>query len=130
MGTTMKTTVLGAAVVLAATFSTVASAAPDGPFYVDGNTLLRYCTAIANDEQLFCVSYIEGVGDVLTQWRDMQNLPPCLSGGVAGKQLVDIVVAYLNEHPELRHAGAPLLVMSAILSKMKCQPPSEFHNSK
>jgi hypothetical protein len=38
----------------------------------------------------------------------------CVSNGVTKRQIIEIVVAYLADHPENRHEPAPTLVHSAM----------------
>jgi hypothetical protein len=90
--------------------------------YKNGNTLLEECrtaqsyfsgqrksldTLIAPN----CMAYVAGISDMLD---DLAGDKRCVPDGVTVGQLVDVVVRYLEQKPEIRHTSAAALAMTAI----------------
>ncbi|WP_294334557.1 Rap1a/Tai family immunity protein [uncultured Sphingomonas sp.] len=83
-----------------------------------GNDLYKECsTEVSNTASALdfasCRSYIQGALDSYASARAEQSLASCYLPGVTGKQLFDVVIAYLRDHPAERHIGANYLVAKA-----------------
>jgi hypothetical protein len=81
-----------------------------------GHDLLRLCTSQAGSNELnFCLGYIEGIRDGLMWLAAAQKSRPsvAISEKVTREQLADVVVKYLNQHPERRDRAAGILVFIA-----------------
>jgi hypothetical protein len=90
---------------------------------VTGNRLLDDCQK-PNDEISgpFCGGYIAAIADVLSNKNNSVNgARACLSGGVTIGQLRDIVVQWLQRHPQHRHNGAEGLVAAALMEAFPCR---------
>lgn len=110
-----------------------------------GNELLADCaadqgTATGQMQYLLCSEYIAGVVDT---WDLVGSLsiamsaeddgkinpdklrftPVCRPDGVTVGQIVDIVVKYLENHPEERHEYAHKLVLTVLIENFKCEIP-------
>jgi hypothetical protein len=70
---------------------------------------------ISNGRQPYIVpSYVEGVSDSSDAMRAINNSSSCSPTGAPIKQIADVVLKYLNQHPEQRHLSASMLVITAI----------------
>jgi Ssp1 endopeptidase immunity protein Rap1a len=82
--------------------------------FKDGNELYQECTA--GPSRLFCIGYIEGVADALSRMH-LQ----CLPEQVAARQIVELAVNYLRDHPEKRHLVASDEVGLALVQAFPCK---------
>lgn len=81
----------------------------------------------AAEKTLDCaLGYILGVADTLAEWKHSEGGDVCLNPQVPGGHITDIVVKFLQEHPESRHAGASLQTMAAIALALHCSLPIEL----
>lgn len=90
----------------------------DGVFFT-GNDLYGECQA---PDRARCIAYILGVTDSL-QDAALRHPPRtfCLGGGVIARQLTDVVVQFLNEYPQMRHASAASIVAAALERAFPCR---------
>jgi Rap1a immunity proteins len=66
-----------------------------------------------------CRGYVSGVADIIVE----KKTEACFTTDEAGpkvNQLVDIVRAYLRDHPEKRNLSADTLVIAALKEKFPC----------
>ena len=94
-------------------------------YYQTGNTLFEECQNLVSDrpdKSFFlsgtCGGYIVGVQDALE--GSGRFCVPQGPGGVNNKQMVDLVMIYLRDHPEIRHLPAAGLVTAALKRKFPC----------
>jgi hypothetical protein len=107
----MRYLILCATGILAVCASTSSKAA-----YFDGNTLLAQCTG-PDIGKLACLFYVSGVVDAHSdKVAQVGSQPLVIPPGVTPGQQVDVVVRFLNEHPQIRHWPASRLIYSAIRS--------------
>jgi len=88
--------------------------------FVSGNRLLEACSPVQTPP---CYSYVEGVADALQSTFSalhMQHAPFCLPQGVSSRQLVDLAINYLRDHPEQRHYVASANVALAVKNAFPC----------
>lgn len=87
---------------------------------LDGNRLLSMCDESAS----FCVGYIFGVMDAFGmgrasgQWAT--EVDYCAPEQPSGRQVEDIVTAYLEGIPKTRHQHAATLVVYALADAWPC----------
>lgn len=85
--------------------------------FVSGNELLLKC----REEVTFCYGFVEGVFDTADE---AQRLLPtrtfCPRPEVKAGQTVDIVVKYLEAHPENRDFPGTILVGDALVEAFPC----------
>jgi hypothetical protein len=113
-----------AAVLVAALL--VGSAAEGEMLYfspMDGNKLLELCKAGSSA----CLNYINGAADTLTlfTWSTVLmsfRLPfvACIPQ-VTTREIVDVTMRYLQDHPEMRHENGANLVAYALTQAFPCQ---------
>ena len=88
-------------------------------FQVTG--LLETCAPVQTPT---CYAYVEGVVDALQSTfsapRMQQHALFCLPQGVISRQLVDIAINYLHDHPEQRHNVASANVALALANAFPC----------
>jgi hypothetical protein len=94
----------------------VPSAASAAGKFLTGNDLYESCNGDSRAGS-YCAGYITGTVDV---WLADDRL--CLPGGASNKQAVDLVIAYLERHPERRHYTAESLGFDALNQHFGCQP--------
>lgn len=80
--------------------------------YLDGNTFLRQC----ENSRVACVTYLQGVNDgllavIVGTNRDMIY---CIPSRATIDQVADIVIRYVEAHPERRHLQMPVLMTNAL----------------
>jgi hypothetical protein len=89
--------------------------------FVSGNRLLETCAPVQTPT---CYAYVEGVVDALqstfSALRMQQHALFCLPQGVISRQLVDIAINYLRDHPEQRHNVASANVALALANGFPC----------
>jgi hypothetical protein len=86
-----------------------------------GNQLMIYCSRSPSDDQSACFGYLSGVADTLAGHDRVLGLPPaCIPAGVTHEQLRDIVMAYLQQHANIRHQGASYLTTLALTTAFPC----------
>ena len=111
------------ALVLAACFLCPASgfAQEQFPAFVSGNKLLEACTPV---QLPFCYGYVEGVADALqstfSALHMQQHALFCLPQGATARQLADIAINHLRDHPEQRHYVASADVALALANAFPC----------
>lgn len=80
-----------------------------------GNDLYYSCGKSAPlDQYAACHAYIRAVSDSNEVNRVDLGLPQCLPDRINSGQLVDVVRAYLEAHPAIRHRPAATLAQWAI----------------
>lgn len=83
--------------------------------FVHGNDLLQNC----QNPDVACVSYVSGVADTLEMVAPhLTNI--CRPGAVTVDQLVDVLIAWLEEHPAERHRPAAKLAGMAFTEAWPC----------
>ena len=109
--------------------------------HLTGNQVLEYCEAAGDEaKQGFCVGYVVGVVEGM-RWGaavpllrtegpgphldSMVNtiLSFCLPDGATWGQYRDVIVRYLRENPQSRHASARLLGQLALVESFPCPSP-------
>jgi hypothetical protein len=99
---------------------------PRGPqeafSFANGNKLLQFCESTDSADGMWCAGYISAAASAAqSDWplRD-KGLKICLPSSVNLKQLIDMTVKYLKDHPEHRHYDAFALVVAS-WSPFACQ---------
>jgi hypothetical protein len=90
--------------------------------FLTGNGLLAACQSTDNGQRGLCIGYIEGVFDTMAislSYLGKDQCPRTMKG-VTGKQIGDLVLNYLREHPEDRHTSAARIVSSVIALGFHC----------
>jgi hypothetical protein len=88
--------------------------------YQTGNDLLNNCVGNAT-ENVACLGYIQGVADMWSVFRAANNHGECIPDGVVTRQLHDVVVRYLQDHPEHRHENGAGMVIEAFAKTWGCK---------
>ena len=91
-----------------------------------GNALLATCQGPGFIQKGTCIGYVEGVYDylaVILNYLGKKQCRPEKGQVLRGRQLMDIVINYLREHPEQRDLSAAWLVTYAIGSAWHCDLP-------
>lgn len=124
----MRAILIGAMLVA----TTIVPANAQGTNQHDGNDLLDLCSNIkrvrgsSNPEILLkagtCVGYIRGIMHSIpnTNYLSGRNFI-CMPTGVQTIQAIDIVIKYLNDHPERRHLHQSELALHALWQAFPCR---------
>lgn len=106
---------------------------------LDGNALLEACGGSGEWAEAFCYGYIFGLNEggmytALAAQQDVEGstiqetmkavtdlLGYCTPNTVNSLQLTDVFLAYLRDHPELRHLPAQLLFTDAMTEAFPCE---------
>jgi hypothetical protein len=103
---------------------------------VDGNTLLRRCSAhlhyndsgiVTNQslaEAMFCQGYVLGMIEMHLSYRSVKTTAPlfCPPDNVETLQAIRIVVGYLQAHPKQLHESGGSLATLALNEGFPCPP--------
>lgn len=81
----------------------------------DGNSLYAYCRS-GGVELGVCYGYVAGI----THSLQVEGL--LCPGAATNEQAIDVVTAYLEQNPSLRHLSAEQLVAAALLEAFSCDP--------
>lgn len=95
------------------------SPARAGDAFYTGNKLFSRC----NDDDITaiaCLGYVQAVFDTLSGGDVILGWKACPPENVTGKQIKDIVVRFLVNHPEKRHYAATGLAAHALSEAFPC----------
>ena len=98
-----------------------ASAQAQGAFY-SGNQLWSRCSADNHYEMGVCMGFVMGVADAMAAGSAILGSRACLPQQSTGEQAQDVVMRYLEQHPEWRHQPAAGLVADALAEAFPCKP--------
>ena len=87
----------------------------------DGNEILQICQETDSFSIGLCIGYIRGVAATSDLWLISAKVPACRPNNVTVKQFRDVVVSYIERHPETRNYSSTALVISAGKEAWKCQ---------
>jgi hypothetical protein len=102
---------------------------PEASIIWDGNQLHKLCEKYKDkkyDSQLGvgCSFYISGAAQTLVLNDDVESSvlrQPCPGKGVTNEQIVDVVVKWLDDHPENRELPAPYIIMDSLTKSFPCR---------
>ena len=90
--------------------------------FISDKKLLAMCQLRSDMEKTSCAGYVTGFAESASKFAQLSN--SCYfetETGVMQKQLVDITVKYLVDHPEERHWLAVTPMMEAIKAAFPCK---------
>ena len=115
----MRTRLLLVAVLLAASTGFAMRHGPKntpvdiGISQITGNDLLGYCESKEDFSHGICLGYVDAIRDA---YLTSSKTPPFATPvEVTNKQLMDVVVKYLKDHPQSRHLHAAFLTRDAYI---------------
>lgn len=77
----------------------------------NGNDLLQHCVTAPDS---FCAGYVGGV-------IDTSHALFCFPPDATKRQIINITIIYLRDHPEKLHLFAPSLVIKAMRAAFPCK---------
>ena len=90
--------------------------------FVNGNTLLTRCRNETDVyDQAYCLAYIVAITDTLWGENAVQGYRACPLGSLVQGRALDIVVSWLEAHPQHRHFSANGLVAAALSEAFPCK---------
>ena len=84
---------------------------------VNGSKLLGFCTSSATAN---CDAYLSGVADAIAAGGP-SHAEACIPTAVTGKQLREVVVKYLHDHPQDLQLKAGTLTLHAYAGAFACR---------
>lgn len=106
--------------VVALAISSMSAPVPALAAFKDGNDLWNVCGESDTRNQHLCLQYITGVVDGVTA-ISARNLPFCPRKGVKAGQIQDLVIRYIESHPQDRDRPAAWLILSALAEAYPCK---------
>ena len=116
----MSRKLLCASLAIVAGLSAPSFVSPAHAYFLDGDELMNHCSAQVADERFdpaICMSYIMGAYDGFMFQRLVRNQTRCTPRSLTGGQLREVVVEYLQQHPDNRAMDASALVWNAIIAE-------------
>lgn len=110
----MRAVLLALALTLVSTG--VSAQARIGISWADGNDLNAACNSENTYDQGFCLGFAIAIAATATAVAPKA----CIPTGVKRSQLRDILVKYLDDHPERRHKSAEFLAIEAFVRAFPC----------
>ncbi|MGR9283958.1 Rap1a/Tai family immunity protein [Rhizobium johnstonii] len=107
----MKNIVIVAALALGASVKPAHS-----DYFQGGNNVYKLCTTGLETSFSggFCLGFVMGVADNIETMVSLRDEPQCIRSNVSARQVADVVVKYLKDHPEKRDRPAADLAFLAI----------------
>jgi Rap1a immunity proteins len=110
---------LALGVAMALTVLTGEARADGGRGFYDGNKLYEICISTNVYDEGVCLGYVEGVVDHM-DWMRLTG-PQCIPAGTEARQVRDVVINYLRDHPEDRSYTANAMVRFAVYQAWNCK---------
>ena len=118
-------------VVLAIIILLVGEARAEEKLGISGDDLLEFCQAgepgLENPARAFCLGYIVGALEGWHHATVMHRGTPslCNTQRLTNRQLADMAIIYLRDHPEIRPLNASSIVPLLFIDKLPCDPNQE-----
>lgn len=95
--------------------------ASDANLY-SGEQLFQDCTSThpSHLPNIACGGYAVGISDVLAGGNTVNGFKACPPASVTRGQVIKVVTAYLQQHPDGRHFAAAGLVANALADAFPC----------
>ncbi len=93
-----------------------------GDTIISGKQLYKFCSSNIKAENSTCAGYIGGVIDTMVALNKSEVLNPliCLPLDVKLHSVKDVVVEYLEKHPEEHNLNASSVVLGPIINAYPC----------
>jgi hypothetical protein len=92
---------------------------PDETLAFDGNEMLSSMPK-GDVNSAFARGYIFAVSDLMSDEISLNGYTACIPMGIPSTQLLDVVKQDLEDHPELRHHNAEILVAWSFSQSFPC----------
>ena len=89
--------------------------------YYSGNDLWKACNDGTAWGNAICVGFILGVADAQEISNGIATLRACKPDGIAGTQVKDIAVQFMQNNPQTRHYPAATLVAQSLSVAFPCR---------
>jgi hypothetical protein len=86
-----------------------------------GKELWPLCTSKGATENSLCFGYVTAIAEAMGQPTGVYGWRACVPEQVTRKQVVDVVMRYLDQHPEERHSTAGSLVANVLAKAFRCK---------
>ena len=89
--------------------------------FYDGYRLHEFCAAQRITDEVYCMGYIAGVAEALSEGNTLYGFRACIETGVTKGQITDTVFRFLRNRPEVRDLDGVRLVTEALREAYPCQ---------
>jgi hypothetical protein len=110
-----------AAVATAVALACPPASAQEARTFYTGNNLLSLCTSNGVLETGVCRGFVGGIADAMALDPILGNRA-CIPVPVTLGQARDVVIRFLEQHPEARHYSAASIVALALAAAFPCKP--------
>lgn len=91
--------------------------------FMDGNKLYSACIDKTDfTSHVLCAGYLEAIADTVAGKANTYGTA-CFAENVTGNQVVDVVIKWLEAHPEARHYSGQSVAVAAIVQAFPCAKP-------
>jgi hypothetical protein len=84
--------------------------------FMDGNDLLSECDSESPMQKSICLGYMQRTADMLSASKEL-----CMAENVTARQVMDITIKWLRDHPESRHYTASTEIYRALVPSFPCK---------
>ena len=95
-------------------------ASPVRANFENGNSLYTDCTKERGFNTGYCMGYVGGVTDIMSDGTPLYGWKACFPKGVSLGQIKDVVTRWLANNPQHRHYNAASLVAEALEEAFPC----------
>jgi len=104
---------------LALVLVSAGASAQTAPGWANGNDMKAYCHSNSRYWQGACEGFAMAVATIVSR-TPVSSYRACIPVGVTGRQLGDIMVKHLDDHPELLHYTATSIAAEAFAIAFPC----------
>ena len=95
--------------------------AADGSAHYDSTIrLLQFCSSGYDTDYGYCAGYVTAIADTMLQY-ELYGLNACPGPAVKSQQLLDNVLTYLKNNPDLHGLPAKEAVAHSLAGRFPCQ---------
>ena len=114
---------LTAAVATAVALACRPASAQEPRAFLTGNDLWSRCSGKSAFDAGFCMGYLGGIVDAMMgQPPGILGRTACFPEHVTAGQTRDVVMRYLEQHPDARHYSAASIAATALMEAFPCKP--------
>jgi hypothetical protein len=91
-------------------------------YFETGRDLYQKCRGAGTASQVFCFGFVIGIADVMED-NPLDGRSACIPKEATIQQVTDVVVAFLENNPDIRDFTGESLTVQALSEKFPCGRP-------
>jgi hypothetical protein len=91
-------------------------------YFETGRDLYQKCKTPGTAAQVFCFGFVIGIADVMED-NPLDGRSACIPKEATIQQVTDVVVAFLENNPDIRDFTGESLAVQALSEKFPCTKP-------